>query len=177
MTSARTAIPVVGTDGTHLFLLEDFAKHGVNVDEIAHHVVDFHLKYNPRKVLVESIVAQVAVADAIKRVSNDFGVKIQMDEIKSHGRNKKDWRIYGLEPYFKKQLFYIHKSHHNFLEEYTSFPLGKLRDILDALSFQRTDWELAFQHGGNTGWGAEQERGRREAMERVRRNLGARTYS
>jgi hypothetical protein len=148
-TSARTAIPVVGLNGKEIFLLEDFAEHGVNVDEIGRRVVALYLKYKPHKIFVETIVAQIAVADAIRRVAKESGIteELPIEEIRSHGRDKKDWRIFGLEPFFAKEQFYLHKSHHNFTEEYSAFPLGKMRDLLDAISFQRDAWERAFQHG------------------------------
>jgi hypothetical protein len=149
-TSARTAIPVVGTNGSEFFLLEDFAEHGVNVDEIAKRVVAFALKYRPHKIFVETIVAQIAVADAIRRVGREMGLgELPIEEVRSHGAQRKDWRIFSLEPYFAKRTFYVHKSQHNFKDEYSSFPLGKLRDVLDAISFQRDAWERVLKMGGS----------------------------
>lgn len=176
--SARTAIPVIGTNGKEVFLLEDFARHGVNVDEIAHRVVDFYFKYKPHKIFVETIVAQIAVADAIRRVAREHGIdEIPIEEISSHGRNKKDWRIFGLEPYFRKQQFYIHKSHHDFTEEYSNFPLGKLRDLLDAISFQREEWERVFtiqRQGGGLMQPEDRLRAEAAARDRVKRAWGRR---
>lgn len=169
--AARSAIPVIATDGTRQFLLEDFAER-YGVDDIAHQVVDFCLRYpGVRKIFVETIVAQVAVADAIRRIAEERGIILpQIEEIRSHGQQKKEWRIYGLEPYFRRGQFYIHKSHARFLHEYASFPLGALRDLLDAISFQRNEWERASRMGrtGQVLNTADRIAAEHSAMERVK---------
>jgi phage terminase large subunit-like protein len=144
-TAARTAIPVVGIYDQHIFLLEDFAEHGLGVYDIANKVIDFYLKYKPRTIFLETIVAQVALAEIIRRLAKERNLpNVPIEEIASHGRQKKESRIYGLEPYFRRKQFYIDRAHENFLQEYRAFPRGILRDLLDALSFQRDQWERTF---------------------------------
>jgi hypothetical protein len=142
LSSARTAIPVVGTNGSDYFLLEDFAEHGVGEDDIAKIVIDFFLKYKASKIFVETIVAQIVVANTIRRVAREKGIQIEnfIEEVKSHGQNKKEWRILSLEPTFRRGRFYVHKSHTNFRQEYVSFPRSSLKDVLDAISFQTDAW-------------------------------------
>jgi hypothetical protein len=143
--SARTAVPVVGTDGERLFLLEDFAERLDSEDDIAARVYDFYLRYAPKKIFVETIVAQVAVANAIRRRFRDEGLPDPpIEEIRSHGQKAKVMRIFGLEHYFKRGIFYYHPSQHKFFNEYVAFPRAILRDILDALSFQKDEWEKVF---------------------------------
>ena len=144
-TSARTAIPVVGTDGDRLFLLEDFAERVDSEDDIAAKVLDFYLRYKPKKIFVETIVAQVAVANAIRRRFREEGLRDPpIEEIRSHGVQKKVMRIFGMEHYFKRGLFYYHPSQTKFFNEYVAFPRAILRDLLDALSFQVQEWERVF---------------------------------
>lgn len=144
-TSARTAIPVVGTDGERLFLLEDFAERLDSEDDIAAKVLEFYLRYKPRKIFVETIVAQVAVANAIRRRFREEGLgEPPIEEIRSHGVQKKVMRIFGLEHYFKRGIFYYHTNHRRFFQEYVAFPRAILRDVLDALSFQVDEWEKIF---------------------------------
>ena len=171
-TSARTAIPVVGSNGSELFLLEDFAEHGMQVDDTAHKVVDFVMQYpQTQRIFVETIVAQVAVADAIRRVAKDRGVRLPvLHEIPSHGKERKTMRIFGMEPYFKKGIFYAHPSHHNFRQEYNTFPRAALRDVLDAVSFQKDEWERVFMmqsYHGQDRVAAEQQ-----AIARLRAGVG-----
>lgn len=143
--NARTAIPVVGTDGTRLFLLEDFADRLDSEDDIAAKVLDFFLRYRPQKIFVETIVAQVAVANAIRRRFREEGLpEPPLEEIRSHGTQKKVMRIYGMEHYFKRGIFYYHKTQFKFFNEYVSFPRAILRDVLDAISFQKDEWERIF---------------------------------
>ena len=151
-TSARTAIPVIGTNGQEVFLLEDYAVRTESEDDIAAQVVAFFIKYRPQKIFVETIVAQIAVANAIKRRFREEGLgEPPLEEIRSHGMQKKTMRIYGLEHIFKRGLFYLHKSQQRFLQEYQTFPRGELRDILDAMSFQKDEWEKVFLLGHNQG--------------------------
>jgi phage terminase large subunit-like protein len=177
--SARTAIPVVGTNGKEFFLLEDFADHGVGEDDIANIVCNFFTKYAPRKIFVETIVAQIVIANVIRRVARERGIDIApfIEEIKSHGAQKKNWRIYALEPTFKRGLFYTHRSHQNFIQEYTAFPRSALRDVLDALSFQVDAWDAATRlHGPGPLNIEERRRADQDAREKVRTAMAARRY-
>lgn len=144
-TAARTAIPVVATDGKRLFLIEDFAERMDDEDAIAQKVFEFFLEYNPQKIFVETVVAQVAVANAIRRTLRENGITYDpIEEIRSHGRQSKHMRIFGLQNYFKRGSFYLNKSHTKFTQEYTAFPRGAMRDILDAIAFQKDEWEKIF---------------------------------
>ena len=143
--SARTAIPVVGIDGERLFLLEDYAERVDSEDDIAAKVLDFTLRYKPKKIFIETIVAQVAVANAVRRRFREEGLpEPPIEEIRSHGQKGKVMRIFGLEHFFKRGLFYYHVSQTRFFNEYVSFPRAILRDLLDAISFQVEEWERVF---------------------------------
>jgi len=171
-TAARTAIPVIATDGKRLFLIEDFAERMDDEDAIANKVYEFFLEYNPTKIFVETIVAQVAVANAIRRTLRANGINFDpIEEIKSHGKASKNMRIYGLQNYFKRGNFYINKVHTKFIQEYTAFPRGALRDILDAIAFQKNEWErifLADHVGGRIFNTTERREAEEKAMDRVR---------
>lgn len=142
--SARSATPVVGLNSDGIFLLDDSAERGLGVFELAHKVVDLYIRYKPRKIFIETVVYQRAFAQVLAQTARDRGVPHLLgaiEEIRSHGKQSKDLRIYALEPFFKRGNFYSNKRNSNFLEEYLSFPRGDLRDVLDALSFQVNDWE------------------------------------
>lgn len=168
--AARTAIPVVGTNGKDFFLLEDFARRGVGEEEIASVTLDFLQQYNCTKIFVETIVAQIVIANAIRRVAKDRGIaNPPIEEIASHGDTRKQWRIYALEPYFRRGRFYIHRSHQNFFQEFVGFPRTALRDVLDAISFQKDEWERAVGFGSPRG---DFEQGHRNAIQRIRNSIG-----
>ena len=178
--AARTAIPVVGTDGERLFLLEDFAERLDSEDDIAAHVVNFYLRYRNYgckipKIFVETIVAQVAVANAIRRRFREEGLgEPPLEEIKSHGQKSKVMRIYGLEHYGKRGIIYYHKTQTKFFMEWVSFPRAILRDLLDAIAFQVDEWERIFkmQHfsGGISREGIVKRN--EKAKERIRKAWG-----
>jgi hypothetical protein len=177
-TSARTSIPVTGLDGKRIFLLEDFAERVDSEDAIAAKSVEFYTRYKPQNISVETIVAQVAVANAIKRRFREMRLgEPPLTEIPGWGKQRKEMRIYGLEHYFKRGVFYIHRSHTNFLREYLSFPRGILRDILDALAFQVEDWEKVFNLAHFSGGALRTPEDVRAqdaaALARVRRAWGA----
>lgn len=171
-TAARTAIPVVASDGKRLFLIEDFADRMDDEDAIANKVLEFFLEYQPQKIFVETIVAQVAVANAIRRSLRAAGINYDpIEEIKNHGKASKNMRIYGLQNYFKRGNFYINKAHTRFVQEYTSFPRGALRDVLDAIAFQKNEWEKIFlsDHLGHKMYNAtDRVAAEATAMQRVR---------
>lgn len=140
--NARTAIPVVGSNGTEIFLLEDFADHGLGVYDIARELARMCMEYGmPDRIFLETISAQTALAEPIRRELRDEGFDPMIEEISSHSDRKKKMRIMGLERWVERGLFYHHSSQNKFLKEFESFPRGQLQDILDALSFQKGAWE------------------------------------
>ena len=144
--AARSAIPVTGLDGRRIFLLEDYAQRGISEDDIAAKVMEFFTRYKMRNIKVETITAQVMVANALRRRFREAKMgEPPLDEIPSWGKQRKELRVFGLQHYFKRKLFYVHRSQVDFLREYLSFPRGTLRDILDALAFQVEDWEKIFK--------------------------------
>jgi len=175
--AARTAIPVVGTDGKRLFLLEDFAARLDSEDEIAAKVAEFTIRYKPQKIFIETIVAQVAVANAVRRRFREEGLDESIiEEIKSHGKERKTMRLYGLEHYFKRGIFYYHTNQFKFFKEYVAFPRALLRDILDALSFMKDEWEKIFTMthfgGGHRRKPEEIQAEDEKAIERIRTSWG-----
>lgn len=174
--SARSAVPVVALNEDGQFLMEDFAERGLGMFDLAHKVVEFYVKYRPRKIFVETVVYQKAFIEGLRRVAEERGVREVMgavEEIKSHKGASKDFRIYSMEPFFKRGSFFAHKRHTRFIEEYTSFPLGNLRDTIDALSFQVPEWGrmaqvLAKGRGGGPKRFDPIAEGHKRAMERIR---------
>lgn len=173
--AARTAIPVVGTDGEHLFLLEDFAERGMGSNDISEQVIAFALKYKPQKIFVETIGQQKALVDPIKNEARRAGIhSLPIEEVPRHSQQNKDARIWGMDRWFKNRLFYTNPSKaENFMEEYRAFPRGgAMRDVLDALSFQMDGWDQATRvHGGRDASTSEIQRQHEEAAEHVREQL------
>lgn len=171
--AARTAIPVVGTNGKEFFLLEDFAERGMGPKDIAAKIAEFTTRYRPHTIFIETVVAQRALLEPIRAALKAARLPYEpiIHEIGSHGRKSKEMRIYGLEPWFKGGQFYVHPSQTNFKQEFSSFPRGNLRDTLDALSFQvEHGWERLAGTGAASmeNW-KEKERA---YVEKMKRNMG-----
>jgi hypothetical protein len=171
--AARSVVATCGTNGSEVFLLDDWAEQGVGMFDLASRVVDSFARYRPRYVFLETIAYQRAFKEALEQAARDRMVPEIMgavQEIRSHAGKSKDFRIYGLEPFFKRGLVHVHRTHQNFLREYSGFPRTKWRDVLDAISFQKDAWERAAQTGSQ---GAGDLKARdRAAMERMRAALG-----
>lgn len=169
--AARSAVPVVGVNEDGQFLLEDFAERGLGVYDLAYRVVDFYARYRPQKIFVETITYQKALKEVLSMVARERGVPSligAIEEISSHSGKSKDYRIYGLEPFFKKGTFYCHKSQSRFLEEYTGFPMSPLRDVIDAISFQKNDWDRV---GSQRGAAFDSAKMHQAAIDRIRMSL------
>jgi hypothetical protein len=99
------------------------------------------------------VAYQMALAEVITLLAEKHNVgPLPIYEFKAGGNAQKPIRIAGLEPYFRRGLFYYHpRSQYNFLEEYLNFSpeiASRLVDILDALSFQVQSWEQLGFLGG-----------------------------
>lgn len=145
---ARTALPVVAIHEDLIFLIDDFADHGIGTFDLANLVCDRYLRFRPQKIFVETISAQAALVEPIQRTARErLGTTLPLEEIKSQ-QKAKELRIYALEHYFKSGRFYVPTGGGSrFREEYNAFPVGSKRDILDALTFQIDEWERIFSLG------------------------------
>lgn len=168
--AARSAVPIVGSDGTNLFLLDDFAEKGIGMFDLAHRVCDGYIRYRPRYVFIETIAYQRAFKEALSQVARDRGcpeIMSAVQDVPSHKGKSKEMRIYGLEPFFKKGIFHYHKSQTRFAHEYASFPNAALRDTLDALAFQKDAWERLAATGSKSSI-ADRDRA---ALERYKQSI------
>lgn len=147
--ACRTAMPVTGVWEDYIFLMDDFAERGLGVQDIADKAVSLCMAYPVTKIIMETITAQVALVDPVKKAIEKARLgQIIIDEIPSHGNQRKAVRILGMEPFFRNRKFYTRGEHTNFKNEYISFPRSSHRDLLDALSFQRSEWERIIRFGG-----------------------------
>lgn len=172
--AARTAIPVVGLYQNNIFLLEDFAEHGLSVPDMISKVIDFSLRWgSPKKVYVETIAAQTAIEEPLRDAFKRSGLPyVTIETIPSHRGVAKGARIRGMDNFFRSGHFFVRAEQTKFKTEYLSFPQGGLVDILDALSFQTDEW---IQHGRfNSSVDGTADPAHKAAMasdiERIRRN-------
>ena len=108
--------------------------------------VDFYIRFQPEKIKIETIAGQAALVEPIQRTAEErIGHELPLDEI-TQQKKKKELRIYGMEHYFKSGRFYVQQGGATrFRAEYSSFPVGQMRDLLDAIAFQVEEWEKHFR--------------------------------
>jgi predicted phage terminase large subunit-like protein len=177
-TADRSAIVVTGSDGERIFLLDTWAGR-VGATDLAARVLETYREYNANRIVIETVAYQEALAEIITLLAQQAGMEqLPIAEHKTGSDHKKRIRILGLEPYFRKGLFYWNaKTQSNFFDEYISYPHVKHKDILDALSFQKDVWERLLTKGrtGRDGgilreW---KQRDNERAM-RIRASMGKR---
>lgn len=144
--AARSAIVIIASNGRSLFLLEAWAARAAPT-EVAQRIIEFYKQYRPTRVIIESVAYQMALAEILKLLAKEQNLgQVPIYEYHSGADRKGKMRIAGLEPYFRKGLFYYHpKSQHEFFDEYTNFSpaIGnRTVDILDAIAFQKETWEM-----------------------------------
>ena len=171
--ACKTAIPITGVWRDRVFLFEDFAERAMGNHEIAQKVVDFRLRYEFNKMFVDTITAQATVAEEIQHKLTNSGLPfVDVEDIPSH-KQSKIARIYAMQSIFKTRRFLIRHDHVNFKREYSGFPRSAQRDLLDALAFQRKEWEKIMQYGATSTASEGRQDHIQQDIDRIRRNMAA----
>lgn len=152
-TSARSAVVVTGTDGENIFILEAWCGR-VGATDLAQQVINFTKQYSPHRIIIEVVAYQGALKDVLELLANQQKLPMTMfplSDFRPGPQDKKDVRIYGLEPWGRKGLiYYCGKMQTDLYEEWVNFPNTRTRDILDALAMQASHWERLSSIGKAT---------------------------
>jgi predicted phage terminase large subunit-like protein len=138
--ACRSAFIVDGVDTKNrIFLLEVVAK---RADPPALLEMLFNLieKWKPHVFGMEEVLFQRVFKMWFLRECARRGIHIPTRQLKTSTKISKDQRISGVSHYFQGGAVYIRRSENKFLEEYTTFPLGETKDILDAFSYGPQMW-------------------------------------
>src|SRR5580693_912901 len=111
------------------------------------------LAWKVKVVYLETIAAQKYLLYHLKNLKlqrekdNEFFKHVRFEELKTpKTKNAKAIRIESLGPIFERGEFWVNESGQTeFLEEYKSYPAGRLRDVLDTLGYGPQVWD---QHKG-----------------------------
>lgn len=180
-TAARSAVTVIGSNGEQLFLLEAWASR-VGPHDLAMKILELFQTYRPDRIIIESVAYQMALAEVLTLLAaqNKLG-RLPIYEHKSGSQIRKQTRIAGLEPYFRKGLFYYDsRTQTDFFEEYINFSPdvgSRTVDILDAIAFQKEAWDHLQFLGRDRGEPQGHEALRRaneRASERIRNHYSRR---
>lgn len=140
---SRQALIVTGTneDGLHFMLQASATKQSVEAFIVD--IVGAVKKFRPRKLLIERAGQQIAFIMLVKERLASEGLSTVVEEVTPGGR-KKEVRIQTLEPYFQRGTIYIARDQLDFLHEYSTFPRGEYKDLLDALAYQLPYWRTGI---------------------------------
>jgi len=103
-------------------------------------IVETCKTFKAKKLRLEKAGQQAAFNQQVRRALNDANIMVSVLE-ETTGSKNKDVRIEALSPYFERGMVYGDRNQHDFWREYDTFPRGKLKDLLDALSAQITHWQ------------------------------------
>ena len=134
--ACRTAITVMGmTPYQKMFLLAYWVGRQGDPAKIIEQLLDLADFWQPRVIGIESVAFQQALEPYTRRDMEVRGVFHPLIMLKPDRNEKKDQRILSMQPYFRSGQIYIQAGMLEFIEEFETFPLGRTRDILDAMSY------------------------------------------
>lgn len=139
----RHAINVVGLSSDGDFYLIDTWAQAASYDTFYAKIYELCDKWKLRKVGVEGYAAQKYIIHHIDYVNKTQGkyVKViplegEIDTGDGELTKKKEFRIRNvLSPIFESHKFWAQRRQQDFYGEFTTFPKGRYKDVLDALAY------------------------------------------
>jgi hypothetical protein len=152
----RSAITITGINEKpkRIYLLDCWAE-ACSPEVFIQTIFNMALAWKCTDVYLETIAAQKYLLFHLnsllkqKRIENEFFKRLRFVELKTpKTKNAKAIRIESLGPYFERGEFWIPEAGASeFLEEYSSYPAGRLRDILDTLGYGPQVWSKGTNLG------------------------------
>jgi predicted phage terminase large subunit-like protein len=96
-------------------------------------IIEFYLKYKPKRTTIESVAYQEALRDTVRKKALEMNLIIPGLERKVKPRTRKSERLMSLAPVLAKGKFYFRPQDTLAQQEFMSFPKGKHDDIMDAI--------------------------------------------
>lgn len=135
-----TCILTSGMDANgQMWIINVVRKHMVH-HEILDAVVEEYRKWNPRKLLIESVQAQYYLLQDLERGTWPGGSIIPVEKIDGKQVRMGKIRIHGIEGLFEHRKILIPAGapwQLDFFDEIASFPRGKHDDILDCIAYAK----------------------------------------
>jgi predicted phage terminase large subunit-like protein len=135
-TAARTAIVVMAmTPYQKMFLLEYWCGRQGDPFKIIQTYLDMAHFWQPRCIGIEMVAYQKSLEPYTLKAMAERNEWWPIINLKPDRNEKKEQRIMSMQPFFRSGQVYIQRGMSEFIEEYETFPLGRTRDILDAMSY------------------------------------------
>lgn len=144
-TNDFSGLVVTKTSTDNLVYVFEAQKIKVNAKDLVDRIFVLAQRYQPDKVLVETVSAQVLLLELLKQEMRKRDVFFTIEEVKPSTTETKAARIRGLVPqYANGRIFHSHGLK-DLEAELIEFPRGVHDDVIDALSYQ-----IPFWKGGGT---------------------------
>lgn len=133
----RHALAVIGydTESNRKYLLDVWAR-ACGYSELVDTIYEKAAKWNLHDFWLETVAAQKYLKFYLDERNMREGRNLFVNELPpDNSASAKERRIEALEPMFRNQEFWCHRSHTEFTGEYTSYPAGKTVDVLDLLGY------------------------------------------
>lgn len=115
----------------------------VNVKQLIDEIFRLVEIYKPRKVMVETVAAQIMLLDLLRNAMRARNVWFTIEETRTSTNETKVMRIRGLVPFYANGRV-LHSQGLNDLEgQLLEFPRGTHDDIIDALAYHQTEWKVS----------------------------------
>lgn len=147
---ARAAMVLIGSTNDGIRLILRVHSEQDSYLSVARLAVNWGSRYQPRRYIVEQTAQQASFLELLRRDLARAGLPSAVESITPQNRDK-DSRILDLEPFFQQGMVYIGAGP-EFLEfraQYSRFPRGARRDLLDALAYGPRVWKKVPLTGQN----------------------------
>ena len=140
----RHALVVEGydTETNRKYLLDVWAK-SCGYTELVDEIYKRGEKWNLSEFWLETVASQKYLKFYLEEKNQREGRTLFVNELPlDNSANAKERRIEAMEPMFRNQEFWCHRSHSEFIDEYASYPAGRTVDVLDVLGYAPRVFEV-----------------------------------
>lgn len=165
--SDYAAFVLCGMDFQQELYVRQVHRAKMNYSEIINLMFDWYVKYQPRRIALETIATQKNIQYMLNNEQKNRGIWLPVEEIKSRTASKES-RIEALAPYYEFGRVHHVKEANQIDEleyELLHFPKGSHDDVIDALA---TILEIATPPTGKRVRGGERERRRPKYADKPR---------
>lgn len=141
-TNDFSGIVVTKVDKNGLVYVLEAKQLKVNPAKLIEEVFKLVDVYKPRKVMVETVAAQVMLLDLFRNKMRETGKFFTIEETKTNTTETKAMRIRGLIPFYANGQILHAQGLHDLESQLLEFPRGAHDDIIDALAYHQTEWKV-----------------------------------
>lgn len=134
-TRARSAIVCIGVDDCQRVLVLDAWAERCSTERLIERIFAFDDQWRPQTFGIESSAQQSLFADAVLLHSRWQGRSLPVQPVRQPTGIDKDWRIRtAIQPVLADGRLFLQAAHHELRAEIAAFPMGRLKDMVDALA-------------------------------------------